>query len=316
MLLIVLAVIASVTFVLGVIGILGVTGVVDFGNKCDDTSTGTSSGTCDGLTETDSAVELSKPIFNFINTAGEVQISLISKTGTSKLSAEAGDGTLEIVAKTVELTELLLPESTSANTTNAMYRSANGLQIGDTLGPFLPVTAADVGKNVSIDASGKFILQADVTLPNTAGHIITHKAPSALTTGYSITWPTEVPTAGKFLQVGSTGIMSFVSSGGGGSQYTIIPGRDLTATGPLQSADAGTLLSNSTGGAITLQIGDEISIGDVFYVQQGAGGIITLGGAATLNSLGGNLNTAGLNSFVTVLKTAASTYSVYGDLAA
>jgi hypothetical protein len=83
------------------------------------------------------------------------------------------------------------------------------------------------------------------------------------------------------------------------------------------TSDKGKII-RSTGSAITITVSDVFSIGEVVtFTQYGAGQITFISGPnAILHSVDGKMKTNKQYSTVQVMKTAASTYLLFGDLAA
>lgn len=90
-----------------------------------------------------------------------------------------------------------------------------------------------------------------------------------------------------------------------------------TANYSTLATDAGNTI-NSTGSAITVTVGNNLTAGQrIDFVQTGSGQItFAAGSGVTLNSKSGNLKTAGQYSAATVLCLASGTYLLVGDLGA
>jgi hypothetical protein len=88
-----------------------------------------------------------------------------------------------------------------------------------------------------------------------------------------------------------------------------------TANYSTVAGDAGNTI-NSTGSAITVTVGNNLTAGQrIDFVQTGAGQItFAAGSGVTLNSKGAKLKTAGQYSAATVLCLASGSYLLVGDL--
>jgi hypothetical protein len=101
---------------------------------------------------------------------------------------------------------------------------------------------------------------------------------------------------------------------GSAISYTI---EDKTANYTIVAADEGKVI-RSTGSAITVTIADVFSIGEVVtFAQYGAGQItFAPAGGVTLHSVDSKRKTNKQYSTVQVMKTAAVTYLLFGDIVA
>jgi hypothetical protein len=90
-----------------------------------------------------------------------------------------------------------------------------------------------------------------------------------------------------------------------------------TANYSTLATDAGNTI-NSTGSAITVTVGNNLTTGQrIDFVQTGSGQItFAAGSGVTLNSKGGKLKTGGQYSAATVLCLASGSYLLVGDLGA
>lgn len=100
----------------------------------------------------------------------------------------------------------------------------------------------------------------------------------------------------------------------GAIMYSI---NDKSSNYAILAADKGRLI-RSTGSAITITIDDVLATGEaITFTQFGSGQITFLAGSGvTINSKSGNLKTASQYSVATIVKVAAATYWLFGDLSA
>ena len=100
----------------------------------------------------------------------------------------------------------------------------------------------------------------------------------------------------------------------GSISYTI---SDKSADYSIVAADKGKLI-RSTGSGITITIDDVLSVGqEITFGQFGSGQITFLAGSGvTINSEGSKLKTSAQYCMAKIVKVAASTYWLFGDLAA
>lgn len=92
---------------------------------------------------------------------------------------------------------------------------------------------------------------------------------------------------------------------------------DKSSNYAILAADKGRLI-RSTGSAITITIDDVLATGEaITFAQFGSGQITFLAGSGvTINSKSGHLKTASQYSVATIVKVAAATYWLFGDLSA
>jgi hypothetical protein len=90
---------------------------------------------------------------------------------------------------------------------------------------------------------------------------------------------------------------------------------DKAAGFTLAAVDAGTII-NSTGSAITISLptADTAPGYNVMIIQSGAGAVTIAANGNTLNSFGGAVITAGQHAACSIVRTAASTYNLSGNL--
>lgn len=91
---------------------------------------------------------------------------------------------------------------------------------------------------------------------------------------------------------------------------------DVSAGFSITAADEGKVI-RSTGSAITITIADVLNIGEqITFAQYGAGQITFAPGTTTLHSVDTKRKTNKQYSGATLVKVAANTYWLFGDLAA
>ena len=89
------------------------------------------------------------------------------------------------------------------------------------------------------------------------------------------------------------------------------------ATGfTLAAVDAGTIINSTSATAITINLpaADTATGYNVMIIQSGAGAVTIAANGNTLNSFGGAVITAGQHAACSIVRTAASTYNLSGNL--
>ena len=127
------------------------------------------------------------------------------------------------------------------------------------------------------------------------------------------------PVEGQFVYLTDSNSLTYYD----GSAWTDFTGgtpgvsEQTGTTYTINDADAQTtvFVNNATGTTVTID--DELQVGQrIDFVQKGAGAItFAAGSGVTLNSLDSLLDTAGRYSAATVIKEAANTYYLIGNLA-
>ena len=127
------------------------------------------------------------------------------------------------------------------------------------------------------------------------------------------------PVTGQFVFLTDTATLTYYT----GSAWSDFAGatpavsEQTGTTYTINDGDAQTtvFVNNATGTTVTID--DELQVGErIDFVQKGAGAITFVAGSGvTLNSLDSLLDTAGRYSAVTVIKEAANTYYLIGNLA-
>jgi hypothetical protein len=91
---------------------------------------------------------------------------------------------------------------------------------------------------------------------------------------------------------------------------------DKAAGFTLAAVDAGTIINSTSATAITINLpaADTATGYNVMIIQSGAGAVTIAANGNTLNSFGGAVITAGQHAACSIVRTAASTYNLSGNL--
>jgi hypothetical protein len=91
---------------------------------------------------------------------------------------------------------------------------------------------------------------------------------------------------------------------------------DKAAGFTLAAGDAGTIINSTSATAITINLpaADTATGYNVMIIQSGAGAVTIAANGNTLNSFGGAVITAGQHAACSIVRTAASTYNLSGNL--